>query len=74
MKPLFSEWWEVWIYMPNRDPVRVSRYGEAFDFRVPREGFPTRAEAIAQATGNDFAKVIHVKRIRRIRSRAVASS
>lgn len=64
-KELVSEWWEVFISVPGGDTVRNERYGGAPDFRVPREGFSSKEEALKIASHNRFSKVVHVRRYKK---------
>lgn len=65
MKEVVSEWWEVWIRKPGQDPVRVNRNGWVEDFRIPREGYPTKAEAYMIAATSTYGRVVHVVRKRK---------
>ena len=61
-----SEWWEVWVCVPGKEPVRVDRYGYAIDVRVPREGWPepSSARKVCRTSGR-YAKLVHVTRYRK---------
>lgn len=65
MREKLSEWWEVWIRVPGKPPVRVRRNGQPQDERIPHEGFVSKEDTKEWTETNRYAHVVHVTRFKK---------
>lgn len=65
MRGKLSEWWEVWIRVPGKPPVRVRRNGQPQDERIPHEGFVSKEDTKEWTETNRYAHVVHVTRFKK---------